>query len=161
LRLPRNRVIEKLPDLVTLIHNGGRYIGIYLFKWFKTCFKSRALFGRFQLAFFSRGIDHNHPGPGGSKERLFDLFVFEMTGELVEFGTDADGIEKIFILSLRRQAEEEKDDWEKAEKGLPWIETSGQCFRLYHLWNIRSGATLAAVYSEAVTIKNGRAGAFM
>jgi hypothetical protein len=111
LRLPRNRVIEKLPDLVTLIHNGGRYIGIYLFKWFKTCFKSCALFGRFQLAFFSRGIDHNHPRPGGSKERLFDLFVFEMTGELVEFGTDADGIEKIFILGLRRRAEEEKDDW--------------------------------------------------
>jgi hypothetical protein len=113
------------------------------------------------LAFFSRGIDRNHPCPGGSEENLFDLFIIEMTGELVEFGTNDDGIENIFILSVRRQAEEEKDDWENAEKGIPWIETSGQCFRLYHLWNIRSGATLPAVYSEAVTIKNGRARAFV
>jgi len=112
------------------------------------------------LAFFSRGIDRNHPCPGGSEERRFYLFVIEVTGELVEFGTDADGIEYIYLLSLRRQTEEEKEDWENAEKGTPWIETSGQCFRLYHLWNIRSGATLAAVYSEAMTIKNGGTRAF-
>ena len=149
--------VEKLPDLVTLIHDRRRNFGIYFFEGFETRLKSRKLFGRLQLTDIGGCIDCDNLRPSRGKKRRINIFIFELTGELIEFSANTDRIECFIVLRLSSQGEESSNQ-ENTEKGVPWNETSGQCSRLCHLGIIRSIPKQAAVYSELLSIKMERRG---
>ena len=107
--MPGNRVVQELQDLGTLVEDGGGHIGINLFQRFETRFQPGAFLGCFGLACLGRSIDGYHPCPGGGEKRGFYFFVFELRCKLIEFGTNADGIENILILSGSRRSEEKKE----------------------------------------------------
>ena len=119
LRLSRECIVKELPDLVALMHNGRRYIILYVFQRLEPCFQSLGFLSCLYLTDVGCRIDSDNLRSGRRKEWWLDIFVFELTGELVEFGTNADGIESLLVLRVCWQREEDGDDWENAEKGIP------------------------------------------
>jgi hypothetical protein len=106
-----------------LIHDGRRYIGIDLLEGLESSLKALELRRGFQLTGVGRCIDGDDPRTSDRQEWRLDLFVFELIGELIELGADADRIKNSLILRWSRQADEDGKDQGNAEKAIPCKET--------------------------------------
>jgi hypothetical protein len=102
-----------------LIHDSRCYIGIDLFEGLESSLKALELCRGFQLTRVGRCIDGDDPCASGRQEWWLNVFVFELTGELIKLGANADRIKDFLILRCNWQADEDGENQGQAEKGIP------------------------------------------
>ena len=115
LRLTDKCVVKKLQYFATLIEDGWCYVSIDVFERLEPCFQSREFLGCLRLTSIGSHIEREYPCTGRSEKRRFYIIVFELAGQLVEFGTDTDGIEYVLILGDYGHRKGDSEDQEKTE----------------------------------------------